>query len=223
MSRKTLGLGDELYRYVLDNTLRESDVLRRLREQTAEMTVGNMQIAPDQGQFMALLVELTGAERIIEVGTFTGYSALCMAQALPDDGELICCDVSEEFTAIAREHWQAANVDGRIDLQLRPAIETLDRLIDEGFEGAYDFAYIDADKGGYRAYVEACLTLVRPGGLIALDNVLWGGSVADSSDEGEDTLALRDVNTWIHARAPGRYDLSLVPIGDGLTVMRKYF
>jgi predicted O-methyltransferase YrrM len=136
--------------------------------------------------------------------------------------KMTCCDISEDFTAVAREYWGRASVDDRIDLQLKPAQQTLDGLIDEGFEGAYDFAYIDADKSGYRGYVESCLVLVRPGGLIMLDNVLWGGAVIDAEDRSDDTVALRELNSWLHARASGRYDLSLVPIGDGLTILRKY-
>ncbi len=222
MSAASIGLDDKLQQYLLDVSLHEPEACARLREQTLAMPDANMISAPEQVQLLMLLCKMLGAKKGLEIGTFTGYTSLRLTMAMPQL-HMTCCDVSEEYTRIAREHWQAANVDGRIDLQLRPAIETLDRLIDEGFEGAYDFAYIDADKGGYKSYVEACLTLVRPGGLITLDNVLWSGSVADDGNQDEDTLALRDVNAWIHERAPGRYDLSLVPIGDGLTIMRKYF
>ena len=169
-----------------------------------------------------LMCKLLDARNGLEIGTFTGYTTLRLTMAMPKL-KMTCCDLSETFTDIAREHWRAANVEDRIDLQLAPAQETLDHLIDEGFEGAYDFAYIDADKTGYRAYVEACLALVRPGGLITLDNVLWNGSVVDDADRSDDTEALRETNAWIHARAPGRYDLSVIPIGDGLTVLRKYY
>ncbi len=222
MTAASIGLDDELQQYLLDVSLHEPEACARLREQTLAMPDANMISAPEQVQLLMLLCKMLGAKRGLEIGTFTGYTSLRLTMAMPQL-QMTCCDVSEEFTRIAREHWQAANVDGRIDLQLRPAIETLDRLIDEGFEGAYDFAYIDADKGSYKNYVEACLTLVRPGGLVTLDNVLWDGAVVDAAAQDEDTVALREVNAWIHERAPGRYDLSLVPIGDGLTVMRKYF
>ncbi len=222
MSTASIGLDAGLQQYLLDISLHEPEACARLREQTLAMQDANMISSPEQVQLLMLLCKMLGAKRGLEIGTFTGYTSLRLTMAMPEL-QMTCCDVSEAFTNIAREHWQAANVDQRIDLQLRPASETLDRLLDEGYEGAYDFAYIDADKTGYRRYVEACLALVRPGGLITLDNVLWDGAVVDADDQSEDTVALREVNAWIHARAPGRYDLSLVPIGDGLTVMRKYY
>jgi predicted O-methyltransferase YrrM len=175
----------------------------------------------EQVQLLALLCNMLGAKRGLEIGTFTGYTSLRLTLAIAQL-KMTCCDISEAFTRIAREHWQAASVQDRIDLQIAPAQQTLDRLIDEGHEGAYDFAYIDADKSGYQGYVESCLALVRPGGLIMLDNVLWSGAVVDPEDSSEDTVALRALNRWIHARAPGHYDLSLIPIGDGLTLMRKF-
>ncbi len=222
MSTASIGLDASLQQYLLDVSLHEPEACARLREQTLAMEDANMISSPEQVQLLMLLCKMLGARKGLEIGTFTGYTSLRLTMAMPEL-QMTCCDVSEAYTSIARQHWQAANVDQRIDLQLRPAIETLDRLLDEGFEGAYDFAYIDADKSGYRRYVEACLALVRPGGLITLDNVLWDGGVVDAGDQSEDTVALREVNAWIHARAPGRYDLSLVPIGDGLTVMRKYY
>jgi predicted O-methyltransferase YrrM len=222
MSTSSLGLDDSLQQYLLDVSLHEPEACARLREQTLAMPDANMISSPEQVQLLALLCKMLAAKSGLEIGTFTGYTSLRLSMAMPEL-RMTCCDVSEEFTAIAREHWQAANVDTRIDLQLAPAQQTLDRLIGEGFEGAYDFAYIDADKSGYRGYVESCLALVRAGGLIMLDNVLWGGAVADDEDDSEDTVALRELNAWIHQRAPGRYDLSMVPIGDGLTIMRKYY
>jgi caffeoyl-CoA O-methyltransferase len=219
MTRRTIPLDDALYRYVLDVSVREPDVMRRLREETAGLPKANMQIGPDQGQFMALLVELLGAERTIEIGTFTGYSALAVARALPDHGRLIACDVSEEWTAIARRYWKEAGQDHKIDLRLGPAIDMLDRLLADGLDGVFDFAFIDADKESYGAYFERCLALVRVGGLIAVDNTLWDGKVADDTVTDDDTEAIRAFN---RGRADDdRVSLSLVPIGDGLTLARK--
>jgi predicted O-methyltransferase YrrM len=178
-----------------------------------------MQIAPEQGQFMALLVRLTGARRILEIGTFTGYSALAMALALPAEGRIVACDVSEAWTAVAKRYWQRAGVAGRIELRLAPALQTLDALIGEGGGGSFDFAFIDADKSRYLDYYERSLTLLRPGGLIAVDNTLWGGSVADPAKIDADTAAIRAFNAALHADP--RIELSLVPIGDGLTLARK--
>lgn len=221
MSNSTLGLDDRLQQYVLDVSLQEPEACARLREQTLAMPDANMISSPEQVQLLMLLCKMIDARHGLEIGTFTGYTSLRLTIGMPTL-KLICCDLSEEFTSIARAHWQAANVQQRIDLQLAPAQQTLDRLIDEGFEGAFDFAYIDADKSGYKSYVESCLSLVRSGGLITLDNVLWNGAVADPEDTSGDTVALRELNAWLHARAPGRFDLSLVPIGDGLTILRKY-
>ncbi len=202
-------------------SLHEPEACTRLRELTLQMPEANMISSAEQVQLIKLLCKTIGARKGLEIGTFTGYTALWLTMAMPKL-QLTCCDTSDAYTAVAREHWQAAAVDDRIDLRLGPAQDTLERMLDEGFEGEYDFAYIDADKEGYRAYVEACLVLVRAGGLVMLDNVLWSGSVADPSDQDADTNALREVNAWIHERAPGRYDLSLIPIGDGLTLIRKY-
>lgn len=221
MSTSTLGLDDSLQQYLLDVSLHEPEACQRLRQQTLGMPDANMISSPEQVQLLKLLCKMLNAKNGLEIGTFTGYTSLRLTMAMPGL-KMTCCDVNEEFTGIAREHWQAAAVREQIDLQIAPAQQTLDGLIDEGFEGAYDFAYIDADKSGYRGYVEACLVLVRAGGLIALDNVLWGGAVIDPEDDSEDTVALRKLNHWIHEQAPGRYDLSMIPIGDGLTVMRKY-
>jgi predicted O-methyltransferase YrrM len=178
-----------------------------------------MQIAPEQGQFMALLVRLLGARRCLEVGVFTGYSTLAVALALPPEGRVIACDISAEYTAIARRHWDAAGVAGRIELRLGPAADTLDALLAAGGAGSYDFAFIDADKPAYPAYYERCLALLRPGGLIAVDNTLWGGAVADPADQEADTRAIRAFNGRLHGDA--RVDLSLAPIGDGLSLARK--
>lgn len=178
-----------------------------------------MQIGPGQGQFLALLLKLLGARRVLEIGTFTGYSALWMALALPEDGKLIACDVSAAYTSIGRRSWQEAGVAHKIDLRIAPASETLRTLLAEGQAGSFDLAFIDADKEGYAGYYEQCLQLVRPGGLIAIDNVLWGGAVADDAAQDADTQALRALNARLHVDE--RIDLSLLPIGDGLTLARK--
>ena len=219
MSRKTLPLDDRLYEYLLRVSLREEPVLRALREETAQLDEADMQISPEQGQFMALLVRLMGARRALEVGVFTGYSALSVALALPEDGRLVACDVSEEWTSVGRRYWQEAGVDGRIDLRIGPAVETLERLIGEGLAGSFDFAFIDADKQNYEQYYELCLELLRPGGLVAVDNVLWSGQVADDVVEDPDARAIVAFNDMISS--DGRVDLSLVPIADGLTLALK--
>ena len=219
MSRKTLDLTPALYGYLLEVSLRDDPLLARLREETGKLPQANMQIAPEQGQFMALLARLIGATRCIEVGVFTGYSALCVARALPPGGRIIACDISEEWTGIARRYWEEAGVAERIDLRLGPARETLENLLQAGDQSAFDFAFIDADKQGYRDYYELCLGLLRPGGLLAIDNTLWSGAVADPANQEADTVALRELNAHLHADA--RIDLSLVPIGDGLTLARK--
>lgn len=219
MGKSTLNLSDEVYTYLLSVSLRETDTQRRLRAATDKLEWSVMQISPDQGQFMALLVKLINAEKIIEVGTFTGYSALSMAMALPDNGLLIACDVSEEWTDIARDYWQQAGVADKIDLRLAPASETLSELIENGQADTFDFAFIDADKQNYQHYFEQCLRLLKPGGIVAIDNVLWGGSVADEKDQQADTIAIRNFNQRLHQDS--RVDISLVPIGDGLTLARK--
>ena len=219
MSSRTIVLNDALYEFLLSVSLREPDVLCRLREETAKMPQHNMQISPEQGQFIALLVELTGARKCLEVGTFTGYSTLSVALALPEDGQIVACDISEEFTSRAKPYWQEAGVAGKIDLRLGPALETLDALIADGESGAFDFAFIDADKVNYQGYFQRALDLIRRGGLILVDNVLWSGAVVDPARDDEDTEAIRAFN---QARAGDpRISLSLVPIGDGLTLARK--
>ncbi len=219
MSTRTLSMNDRIHEYLLSVTLRESDVMRRLREETAELPNSRMQISPEQGQMMALLVELLGAKHAIEVGVFTGYSALSVARALPADGRLIACDVSEEWTTVARRYWEEAGVAGKIDLRLAPALETLDALLAGGRAGSFDFAFIDADKQNYDGYYERCLTLLRPGGLLAVDNALWGGDVADESNQEDSTRAIRALNAKM--AADERVTASLVPIGDGLHLARK--
>jgi caffeoyl-CoA O-methyltransferase len=216
---RNIQLTDTLYRYILDHSVREPAVLRELHEETAKLEHAGMQIGADQGQFMALLVKLMGARRCLEVGVFTGYSSLAVALALPADGKIVACDVSEEWTAVARRYWKKAGVDGKIDLRLGPATATLDALLAAGEAGTYDFAFIDADKGGYRDYYERCLQLVRTGGLIATDNTLWSGDVANPGNQKPDTVSLRAYNDRLHEDE--RVDLSLVPIGDGLTLARK--
>jgi len=219
MSSRTISVDDALYDYILGVSLRESNALVRLRAETKSLPDASMQISPEQGQFMTLLARLIGAQRAIEIGTFTGYSAICVASALPPGGVLVACDVSDEWTAIARRYWAEAGVEDRIDLRLGPALDTLDALVDEGGAGTYDLVFIDADKTGYANYYEGALTLLRPGGLICVDNVLWGGSVVNPAKQSDDTKAIRAFNEKLHNDE--RVDLSLVPIGDGLTLARK--
>lgn len=219
MSNKTFTLSDELHAYLLSVSLREPDVCRRLRERTAEHPWARMQIAPEQAQFMALLVHLVGARRCLEIGTFTGYSALWVALQLPAGGKLIACDISEEWTSIGQEYWEEACVADRIDLRLGPALQTLDSLVDCGHDGSFDFAFIDADKENYPGYFDRCLRLLRPGGLMAIDNTLWSGRVMDATDKDVDTVAIRAFNDMLYRDE--RVDLSLVPIADGLTLVRK--
>jgi len=219
MARHTLNTDQNLYQYILSVSLRDSEAQQNLRNENDDLEMGIMQISPDQAQFMALLIKLTQAEKIIEVGTFTGYSALVMANALPDNGKIIACDINKEWTDIARRHWQQAGVSNKIDLKLAPAIDTLDQLISAGNASQFDIAFIDADKTNYQHYYERCLKLIKPGGLICIDNVLWGGSVIDNTDQSADTVAIRDFNTFLHHDE--RVDISLVPIGDGLSLARK--
>ena len=219
MGKATLNLDENLYAYLLSISLRDTPVQQSLREETDKLEMGVMQIAADQAGFMALLIRLMNARKAIEIGTFTGYSALAIAQALPEDGRLIACDVSEEWTSIAQRYWQQANVTHKIDLRLAPAIETLDGLIKDGEAGTFDFAFIDADKLNQLNYYERCLQLVKPGGLIAVDNVLWGGSVADPGNQQDDTIAIREFNTFVYQDE--RVDICLVPTGDGVTLARK--
>ena len=219
MSSTTLGLEDTLLAYLRNHSLREPEVLKQLREETLKLPLGVMQVSPEQGQFMALLVRITGATRIVEIGTFTGYSSLVMALALPDSGKLITCDISEDYTNTARQYWQKAGVADRIELKLAPALETLDALLTSGQTGTFDMAFIDADKTEYIGYYERCLQLLKSGGLILVDNVLWGGRVARSEFEDSDTNTLRQFNDLLHQDE--RIGLSMLPVGDGLTIARK--
>ncbi len=220
MSNTSLGLGEDLQKYLLDVSLHEPAICQRLREQTVTMAEGMMLSSPEQVQLLLMLFKMLNAKSGIEVGTFTGYTSLRLTLGMPDL-RMTCCDISEEFTNTGKQYWQEAGVDDRIDLRLAPALDTLDALIASGRAASFDFAYIDADKSGYRDYVERCMTLVRPRGLITLDNTLWSGSVADPEDKSKDTVALRRLNSWLHSQDEYDYDLSLVPIGDGLTLLRK--
>jgi predicted O-methyltransferase YrrM len=220
MSNTSLGLGEDLQKYLLEVSMHEPAICHRLREQTVTMAEGMMLSSPEQVQLLLLLFNMLNAKSGIEVGTFTGYTSLRLSLGI-SDLRMTCCDISEEFTAIAKQYWQQAGVDDRINLRIAPALETLDSLIADGQTASFDFAYIDADKSAYRDYVERCLTLVRPGGLITLDNTLWSGSVANPEDNSEDTVALRQLNSWLYSQKEYDYDLSLVPIGDGLTLLRK--
>ncbi|UKO99013.1 class I SAM-dependent methyltransferase [Nostoc sp. UHCC 0870] len=219
MSSQTIGLDQQLYTYLLANSVREPEILQKLREETANHPHAVMQISPEQGQFMSLLVQLMGAKKTLEIGVFTGYSSLSVALSLPTDGQLIACDVSEEFTAIAKRYWQAAGVADKIDLRLAPALETLDTLLAEGQTATFDFAFIDADKQNYLNYYERALQLIRPGGLIAIDNVLWSGNVANPQIQNPNTQAIRNFNQKLYDDE--RVTISLVPIGDGLTLALK--
>jgi predicted O-methyltransferase YrrM len=220
MSNQSIGLSDPLYQYLLANSVREPEILAQLRAETAEHALVNMQISPEQGQLMGLLVQLIGAKKCLEVGVFTGYSSLAVALNLPDDGKIIACDVSDEFTSIARRYWQAAGVSNKIDLHVAPALDTLDRLLADGEAGTFDFAFIDADKNNYGAYYDRCFQLVRQGGLILVDNVLWYGRVADPAmDNDKRTQAIKQINQQIYH--DDRVQISLIPIGDGLTIARK--
>jgi predicted O-methyltransferase YrrM len=219
MSKRSISLTDSLYEYLLSVSLREPDLLLKLREETAADPAANMQISPEQGQFMGLLARLMGARRCLEIGVFTGYSSLAIALALPDDGRIVACDVSEKWTSVARQYWAAAGVAHKIDLRLATAMETLDRLIAAGESGTFDFVFIDADKENYVGYYERALQLLRPGGLVVADNTLWSGRVADPENAEADTVALRHFNELLHGDS--RVDLSLVPIGDGLSLARK--
>jgi len=219
MTARTLNLDDALYQYLLDVSLRETLLQRRLRDETQALPMARWQIAPEQGQFLALLVKLTGARRLLEVGTFTGYSALCMASALPQDGSLICCDIPGDYNAMALRYWREAGLAERIDLRLAPALETLDDLERQGQGGTFDLIFIDADKANYPAYLEHALRLLRGGGLVMFDNTLWSGRVLEAQPQSEDTRAIQALNRAL--KDDRRVDLSLLPLGDGLTLCRK--
>ncbi|QSJ20464.1 class I SAM-dependent methyltransferase [Nostoc sp. UHCC 0702] len=219
MTTYTLGLEPLLYNYLLSVSLREPEILTQLRQETAQYPIGRMQIAPEQGQLMALLVQLMRAKKTLDIGVFTGYSSLVVALALPNQGKVVACDISEEFTAIARRYWQLAGVVDKIDLHIAPALETLDQLLAAGEAESFDFAFIDADKSNYDNYYERSLQLVRRGGLIAIDNVLWSGRVADPQVQDNRTKKIRAFNQKLHQDQ--RINLSLIPIADGLTLALK--
>jgi predicted O-methyltransferase YrrM len=210
---------EHVHEYLISQSLREPEILRRLREETAVLPRHSMQISPEHGQFMALMIQLMGARRTLEVGVFTGYSSLAVALALPSDGRIVACDVSEEYTSMARKYWKEAGVDHMVDLRLAPALETLRGLIAQGERNGFDFAFIDADKTNYEGYYEGALELIRPGGLIMVDNVLWSGRVADPAENDADTAALRAFNKKLHADS--RVSLSMLPLSDGVTLALK--
>lgn len=218
MTGKSRGLDDELHAYLLGVGVREPPILARLREETAALPQAHMQIAPEQGAFMAFLVESLGARRCLEVGTFTGYSSLAVALALPPDGRLVCCDISDEWTSIARRYWTEAGVADRVELRLGPAMATLDALLAGGAGGSFDFAFLDADKPPYADYYERILHLLRPGGVLAVDNVFFGGRVL-GADGDASTEGVRALNRRI--AGDERVTLSMIPIADGLTLVRK--
>jgi predicted O-methyltransferase YrrM len=220
MARNTLGLDDRLADYLRSVSVREPEILQELRRETAKHPMGQMQIASEQGQFLALLVQLMGAKKTLEVGVFTGYSSLAVAIALPEDGKIIACDVSDEYTAIARRYWEKAGVAHKIDLRIAPALNTLDRLLAEGEGETFDFAFIDADKSNYGNYYDRAFALVRSGGLIAIDNVLWSGRVADPQEQDNRTKSIRAFNEKLYQDT--NITLSLVPIADGLTLALKH-
>ena len=219
MSTATIILDEKLREYLLNVSVKESEILRELREETAQMEYSAMQISPEQGAFMSFLVELIQAKRTLEIGVFTGYSALVVAMALPEDGIVTACDVSEEWANVGMKYWKKAQVENKINLRIAPALKTLDQLLSEGKQGTYDFAFIDADKIEYQGYFDKSLELLRIGGLIAIDNVLWGGSVIDDSIQDSSTKAIREFNEKLYQDE--RVSISMVPIGDGLTLARK--
>ena len=219
MSSEITKLTDSLYEYLQSVSLREPEILQRLRAETVKLPMGRMQITPMEGQFLALLVRLMNARRTLEIGVFTGYSSLAVARALPEDGRIVACDMSEEWTAIARRYWEEAGVAHKIDLRLGFALDTLDALLAEGQKESFDFAFIDADKENYELYFERCYSLLRPGGLMAVDNVFWKGSVIDKANQEDSTRAIRDFNEMLHYDE--RIELSMLPVGDGLTLALK--
>jgi len=219
MANQSISLSADLYDYLLSTGLREPNILQQLRAATEHVELSVMRSAPEQGQFMAMLLRLMGAKRVLEVGTYTGYATLWMALALPDDGKVVSCDISKQWTAVGQHFWAAAGVKHKIDLHLKPALKTLQALLDDGAQESFDFAFIDADKINYQNYFEACLQLIRPGGLIVIDNVLWGGSVLDVSDREDSTKAIRTFNQYLHEDQ--RVDIVMLPIADGITLAQK--
>jgi predicted O-methyltransferase YrrM len=223
MSGKTLNMNHELLTYLLNSGGRESKLLHSLRMETVSderlQAHSNMQIAPEQGQFLSLLVKLCGTRKALEIGTFTGYSSICIASAMPMDGHLICCDINEEWTSLARRYWCLAGLAEKVDLRIAPALETMHKLLEEGHSRTFDFVFIDADKTSYDAYFEASLRLLRAGGLIAIDNVLWNGKVIDATVSDPDTLAIRRLNQKL--QQDKRIDYAMIPVADGLSLCLK--
>ena len=219
MSNRTLSIDDRIYDYLCDVSINEPELLRQLREETAKIEYSVMQISPEQGQFMSLLIKLMGAKRAIEIGTFTGYSSICVASAMPENGKLICCDISPQWTDIAEKYWVLAGLENKIDLHIQPAVQTLQMLLDGGDEKSFDFIFIDADKQNYVMYYEMALDLLRKGGMIAVDNTLWSGAVADPENTEAGTRAIRRFNEVI--KRDTRVSKSLLTIGDGLTLILK--
>ncbi len=219
MGKAGLGLDSQLYEYLLSVSLRENETLTKLREETNRHAASIMQISPDQGQFMSLLIKMLGAQKTLDIGVFTGYSSLVVALALPESGKVIACDRDPRSTEIARRYWDKAGMTHKIDLRLAPALATLDRLIADGESGSFDFVFIDADKRNYDNYYERALTLLRPGGMVAIDNVLWFGSVADPNDTDKRTIAIRELNQKLHQ--DNRVQISMLAIADGLTLALK--
>ena len=221
MSNRTLSIDDRIYDYICDVAINEAVLLTQLREETAQLEYAEMQISPEQGQFMSLLIKLMAAKRAIEIGTFTGYSSICIASAMPADGQLICCDISPQWTSIAQKYWALAEIENKIELYTQPAEQTLQQLLDDGNEKSFDFIFIDADKQNYITYYEMSLQLLRKGGMIAVDNTLWSGAVADLDNNEPGTRAIRRFNEMI--KKDNRVSKSLVTIGDGLTLILKEF
>ena len=219
MANRTLNLSENLYAYFQSVSLRDDPILEALRVETSSLPGAIMQIAPEQGQFMHLLARIAGVRKALEIGVYTGYSALCVARALPDDGQLVACDINAEWTAVARRYWERACVADKIDLHLKPACETLEDLLKAGANGTFDFSFIDADKENYRLYYEHALELTKPGGLILIDNVLWSGKVADVDVNDADTSAIRKLNQQLYDDE--RVDFATLPLGDGLTITVK--
>jgi len=219
LSNRTLSIDDRLYDYLIDVAINEPELLRQLREETAQLDYAVMQISPEQGQFMSLLIKLMGVKRAIEIGTFTGYSSICVASAMAEDGKLICCDISPQWTSVAEKYWSLAGLNDRIELYTQPAELTLQKLLDEGAEKTFDFVFIDADKQNYIKYYEMALRLLRKGGIIAVDNTLWSGAVADPENTEPGTRAIRRFNDMI--KEDNRVSTSLLTIGDGLTLILK--
>ncbi|MCI0400887.1 MAG: class I SAM-dependent methyltransferase [Gammaproteobacteria bacterium] len=219
MARKSITLTDTLHEYLISVSLRESDVLKKLRQETAKYPMAEMQIAPEQGQFMSILIQIMGATKALEVGVFTGYSSICIALALPAEGRLIACDINEEWTAVAQRYWRQAGVAEKIELVLAPGLNTMDRLLESGEGSTFDFIFIDAEKANYLGYYERSLKLLRRGGLLLVDNVLWSGRVADPSEQDLDTVAIRIFNEQLHQ--DDRIAISMLPVADGLTLAVK--